>query len=196
MTEEQFLAGMTVDEYVPNIRNYRSFIRDLMGEPNPDPLHVGQLTSATTDLPGPVRATFMSEDWCGDAACNLPVIAALFEQAGIELRIIRSSEDGALKEYYESDGDDHIPAVSVWDGDFVEKVRWIESPASIQVQKSAWKEERPEFMELYQKQKSDTEAAKQFAKLYREFMAQMVEWYREDGWNNVTAEIVSQIVPH
>ena len=196
MTEEQFLAGMTVDEYVPNIRNYRSFIRDLMGEPHPDPLHVGQLTSATTDLPGPVRATFMSEDWCGDAACNLPVIAALFEQAGIELRIIRSSEDSALKEYYESDGDDHIPAVSVWDGGFVEKVRWIESPASIQVQKSAWKEERPEFMELYQKQKSDTKAAKQFAKLYREFMEQMVEWYRENGWNNVTAEIVSQIVPH
>lgn len=178
------------------LRNYRSFVRDLMGTPSVNRIHASQLQAAASELTQPVRASFMSEDWCGDAACNLPAVAALMNTAGIELRVFRGSEDAELKAYYESDGDDHIPAVSIWDGDFAERVRWIEAPASIQVQKAAWKSERPEFMELYGKRDSDPEAAKQFARLYREFMSEMIEWYRTGGWENVTAEIVSQIVPH
>lgn len=196
MTEQQFNAGYAVDDYVNSLRNYRSFVRDLMGTPSVNRIHADQLREAAGGLAQPVRASFMTEDWCGDAACNLPAVAALMNQAGIELRVFRSSEDAELKEHYESDGNDHIPAVSIWDGDFTERVRWIEAPASIQVEKAAWKSERPEFMELYAKRDTDPDAAKQFAKLYREFMTQMIEWYRTGGWDNVTAELVSRIVPH
>jgi len=196
MNEQQFNAGFTPNEYVDSMRNYRSFVRDLMGTPSVNKVHEGQLKSAVKALPGPVRATIMSEDWCGDAACNLATVTALMQNAGIELRVIRGSENAELKDFYESDGDDHIPVISIWDGDFNECARWVEAPASIQVQKAAWKEERPHFMELYGKRQNDPEAAKEFAKMYREFMNEMISWYQTGGWDNVTAEIVSQVIPH
>jgi hypothetical protein len=196
MNEQQFNAGVAPDEYVDSMRNYRSFVRDLMGSPSINKVHAGQLKRAVESSSGPLRATIMTEDWCGDAACNLPAVAALMQSAGIELRIIRGSDDAELKTYYESDGDDHIPVISIWDGEFTELARWIEAPASIQVQKAAWKADRPNFMELYGKRDSDPEAAKEFAKLYREFMNEMISWYQTGGWDNTTAEIVSQVLPH
>jgi hypothetical protein len=135
----------------------------------------------------------MSEDWCGDAACNLPILADLFSRAGIELRVFRGSEQADLKNRYESDGDDHIPVFSVWDANWNELARWIEAPASMDAKKNAWKAERPEFMELYEKQKTDRDAAKQFATMYRSFIEQMVEWYKAGDWNETTRELVERI---
>jgi len=55
--------------------------------------------------------------------------------------------------------------------------------------KDEWKAQRPEFMELYAKQKTDKEAAKQFATMYRSFMEEMAGWYRDGMWDETTREI-------
>ena len=164
-----------------------------MGEAEADSGHVSDLKEATAQRPKPVRVTMMTEDWCGDSACNIPVLDDLFKRAGIEFRVFRGSEETDLKEMYESQGADHIPVVSVWDGSGEELARWIESPHAVGEKKAAWKKEHPEFGELYEKQKTDKDAAKQFASLYRRFIEEMAEWYKSDMWSETTREIVEMV---
>lgn len=194
MDQNEFQQGYDVDTYVRNLRNYRSLVRGLMEQAQASPEHARALAERVSKHPQPVRATVMTEDWCGDAATNLPVLASLFQQAGIDLRIFRGSEHESLKEMYESQGDDHIPVISLWDGDGKEIARWIEAPAKVDERKEAWKAERPDFMKLYEKQKTDKEAAKEFASYYRELLDAMSGWYRDEGlWQETTREVVEAV---
>ncbi len=192
MNQELFETGYSVDDYVRNLRNYRSVVRSLVEEVRADDGHASELAKKSEERGG-LRATMMSEDWCGDAACNLPILADLFQKAGIELRVLRGSEHEELKDRYENEGDDHIPVFSLWDAEWTEVSRWIEAPASMERKKSAWKAEHPEFDELYARSKSDKDAAREFAKLYRAFMDIMIDWYREGDWDETTREVVESV---
>ena len=193
MDQQKFEQGYDVETYVRNLRNYRSMVRGLMEEADASNEHAARLRELAAKHPQPLRATVTTEDWCGDSALNLPALASLFEKAGIELRVFRGSEHEDLKNKYESEGDDHIPVISLWDGEGTELVRWIEAPAAVDTMKNKWKAERPRFMELYEKQKSDKDAAREFAKLYREFMEEMASWYRGGMWEETTREITERL---
>lgn len=190
MDKARFERGYVAETYVNNLRNYRSLVKQLTDQAEADSSHAEALREASAKFEQPLRATMMTEDWCGDSACNTPILADLFDKAGIPFRAFRGSEETELKEMYESEGDDHIPVISLWDGNGTELFRWIEAPLAVQKKKNAWKAERPRFMELYGKQKEDKEAAKQFAALYREFLETMAGWYEADMWSETTREIV------
>lgn len=190
MDDQRFSRGYDPESYVANLRNYRSFVKKLMPEASAAAEHVTRLREAISAAAGPVRATMMTEDWCGDSACNTPILTDFFSRAGVEFRVFRGSEETDLKDTYESEGADHIPVVSVWDGEGREILRWIEAPAAMGKKKDAWKAERPEFMELYKKQKDDPAAAKEFASYYRQFIETMADWYKAGDWNETTREIV------
>ncbi|MFP4331391.1 MAG: thioredoxin family protein [Alkalispirochaetaceae bacterium] len=193
MNDALFSSGYDAPEYVANLRNYRSLVKQLMDEAEADSSHAEELARLAAEYPQPVRATMMTEDWCGDSACNTPILASLFAKADIPFKALRGSEHEPLKEGYEREGTDHIPVISLWDGRWQELVRWVEAPEAVSRKKEQWKAERPEFMELYAKQKSDTDAAKKFASLYREFLETMAEWYRSDLWSETTREIVDKL---
>ena len=193
MDTQTFEQGYDTETYVANLRNYRTFVKRLMGEASANDDHVKALKDATEGLEAPVRATMMTEDWCGDSACNTPVLADLFSRAGIEFRVFRGSEQADLKEKYNSEGATHIPVVSLWDGSGREHVRWIEAPDAVSRKKTEWKAQHPEFNELYEKQKNDKEAAKKFGSLYRQFIEEMAEWYKAGDWDETTREIVEQL---
>jgi hypothetical protein len=193
LDQQTFESGLDIERYVSELRNYRSFVKGLMEEAKAHPQHVEQLKSAASRHPQPVRATVNTEDWCGDWACTLPVLHSLFSGAGIPFRVFRGSEHPAMKERYERDGDDHIPALSLWDGNGNEILRWIEAPARVIKKKDEWEREHPEFQELYKKQDEDKEARKQFAKLYRELLETMADWYRTGMWEETTREIVEKL---
>mgnify|MGYP006289087977 FL=1 len=190
MDKSRFERGYDAETYVNNLRNYRSLVKRLMDEAEADSSHAEGLREAAGGFEQPLRATMMTEDWCGDSACNTPILADLFEKADMPFRAFRGSEESELKEMYESEGDDHIPVVSLWDGNGTELFRWIEAPGAVQKKKDAWKAERPQFMELYKKQQEDKEAAKQFASFYREFLETMAGWYEADMWSETTREIL------
>ncbi|MFP4375375.1 MAG: thioredoxin family protein [Spirochaetaceae bacterium] len=193
MDTQTFETGYDPETYVANLRNYRTFVKRLMGEASARSDHVTALVDAVQGVHAPVRATMMTEDWCGDSACNTPILADLFSRAGIEFRVFRGSEQTDLKQKYNSEGATHIPVVSLWDGSGRELARWIEAPAVVDRKKTAWKKEHPEFTELYDKQKTDTDAAKRFATLYRQFIEEMAEWYMAGDWDETTREIVEQL---
>jgi hypothetical protein len=193
MDTQTFERGYDAETYVANLRNYRTFVKRLMAEAEADEAHVRTLSETAARAEAPVRATMMTEDWCGDSACNVPVLTDLFDKAGIAFGVFRGSEEPDLKEQYESEGATHIPVVSIWDGTGRELARWIEAPEAVDAKKQAWKTEHPEFNELYEKQKTDKDAAKKFAALYREFLETMAEWYRSGDWWETTRELVEQL---
>lgn len=190
-----FDQGYDMDTYVRTLRNYRSLVRGLVEEADASDEHAALLADRASAFGGPVRATVTTEDWCGDSALNLPILASLFRKAGIELRIFRGSEYEQLKRKYESEGDDHIPVLSLWDAGGEELARWIEAPVAVDAMKSEWKAERPDFMVLYEKQKTDRTAAKEFATMYRGFLQEMAGWYRDGMWAETTREVAELLAP-
>jgi len=193
MDWKRFEEGYDVDTYVNGLRNYRSFVRSLMKEAEASGDHVSKVKKAAAEHTSPLFATMMTEDWCGDSACNLPVLSSLFEKADVPFRVFRGSEQPDLEKKYQDDGSDHIPVVSVWDGAGNELVRWVEAPAEMSRRKDEWKSEHPEFMELYRKKDEDKSAAKEFASLYRTFIETMAAWYKEGVWEETTGEVVHKL---
>lgn len=193
MIKMNFKKGIKAKEYLAELRHYRSLVRSLVETAEADPDHVAALKAAVGKFPQPVRATAMSEDWCGDSACNMPILTKLFEGAGIEFTVYHGSEYPELEKYYNDDGVDHIPVISLWDGEGNEIARFVEQPASITPLKNAWKAERPEFMQLYEKKKTDKDAGRMFAKMYRELLEEMGEWYKDGKWKDTTREVVEQL---
>lgn len=184
---------MSPDEYLRNVRNYRSLMRTLAEFAQPDPDHVARLRAAGANA-GVERVSLMTEDWCGDSACNVPILARLFEQAGLPFAIVRGSEMEKLKQRYEDDGDDHIPVVSLWRGDGTEVVRWVEAPEAVQKRKEEWKAAHPEFATLYERRmEGDSAATKEFGRLYRRFLEEMADWYRNGLWSETTREVVEAV---
>ena len=106
------------------------------------------------------------------------------------LLVFIGSEYRELEEHYHGMGVDHIPVLSIWDGEGKEIGRWIEAPAAMVPKKDAWKADHPHFMELYRKRDTDKEAGRQFASLYRQFLEGMADWYLEGVWNETTREVV------
>ena len=190
MIKVDFEKGKKASQYVAELRNYRSLVRALVEAAEADRDHVAALKAAAEKYPQPVRATAMSEDWCGDSACNMPILTKLFEGAEIEFAVFHGSEYPELEKYYNDLGVDHIPVISLWDGEGNEIGRFVEQPASITPLKDAWKAERPEFMELYAKKETDKEAGRSFAKMYRELLEEMGGWYRDGKWEDTTREVV------
>ncbi len=193
MNDTAFLKGYDVSTYLGELRNYRSLVKKLYQRAEPAPEHVTALKHGLAVQVQPVRATVMTEDWCGDSAANLPIIARLMEAAGVELRVLRGSELGELKLYYEGAGVTHIPVVSLWDGEWREIARWVEAPAVVDRKKAAWKDAHPEFIRLYEQRDVDKQAAKQFAQLYRTFLDEMVRWYEGGDWRETTRELVEAL---
>ena len=191
MTQDYFDSGSEIETYLKDVRSYRSLVRSLTKEARVDAAAAAELQKALADHPGPVIATVHTEPWCGDSACNLPILRPLFAAAGIPFRVFDEANHPELKEYYRADGEGHIPVLSLWDGQGHEIGRWVEAPAAVQPLKQQWKAEHPRLMELYPLKADDPEAEKEFARLYRSFLEDMAIWYREGMWEETVKEIVA-----
>lgn len=75
----------------------------------------------------------LSEDWCGDAANTLPVVARLAEAAGWDLRVLSRDANPDLMEGHLTGGKSRsIPVVIVYDEHFREVGWWGPRPEELQ----------------------------------------------------------------
>ena len=80
-----------------------------------------------------VRLLALSEDWCGDAANSLPVIARLAESLpGTELRVLRRDENLPLMDRFLTGGSRSIPIVLILGSGGEVLRRWGPRPAPLQ----------------------------------------------------------------
>ncbi len=82
MIQEIKEKGFEPGAYISNVRNYRSLMKKLFDEADADTSHLDRLAEAAASR-NVSFASLMTEDWCGDSACNVPILTKLFEQAEI-----------------------------------------------------------------------------------------------------------------
>lgn len=84
-------------------------------------------------VPGEWRLLVISEDWCGDAANTVPVVAALAGAApNLEARIVKRDENPELMDLYLTGSSRSIPVAVVLDANFRPHGYWGPRPAELQ----------------------------------------------------------------
>lgn len=114
----------------------------------------------------------ISENWCGDAAQSLPVLAAIEKtsQGKIQMRIAYRDSNPALMDAHLTNGSRSIPVLVQLDGQFGLMGTWGPRPAVAQKQVMAWIASGTPFMEYAEK---------------------LHKWYTEDKQQSIQAEIAA-----
>ena len=98
------------------------------------------IAARLADLPGPRRVLVLTEDWCGDAARIVPVLAAVCEAAGgrVEHRYLESDDHPETIGRYLTHGGRAIPLAVVHDEHGACLGTWGPRPAAL-TQKYRWR---------------------------------------------------------
>jgi len=126
-------------------------------------------------LPGPRRVLVLTEDWCGDAARSVPVLARAVEAApGSELRVLDIESNPGLIDRHLSRGARAIPVAVVQDEDGGDLGWWGPRPAALQT--------------LLRERLAELGPPAPEAK--GEFYAPVLRWYRTDAGRTVLDEFL------
>lgn len=129
VTQERFMSGMTYADYKAQMTRNRERLEDnerTVELPADDLAFFAQ-------LPEPLHALAIVEDWCGDVIANLPVLGRLAEESGkIDLRVFLRDQNLDLIDQYLNGGlYRSIPVFVFFDQSFRELGHWIERPARV-----------------------------------------------------------------
>jgi hypothetical protein len=97
-----------------------------------------RLRAAGEAITDPQIWMLLSEDWCGDSAFALPVIAAAADSASVELRILRRDEYPEVMDAYLTNGTRSIPKLVAFDLSGEELFSWGPRPAALIRQREVW----------------------------------------------------------
>ncbi|REA58639.1 thioredoxin family protein [Dyadobacter luteus] len=113
----------------------------------------------------------LTEAWCGDAAQNIPVLAAAaLSNPSITVKLLLRDENPELMDAYLTNGGRSIPKLIAVDHEFNELFTWGPRPAGAQ--------------ELMLQQKANP------AKSLKEFVEDIQRWYIADKTESVQKEMV------
>jgi len=112
----------------------------------------GELKNAIAQAPA-ARWVVITEGWCGDAAFNLPLVAALEKAVPekVQLRIFLRDTNLELMDAYLTDGGRSIPKLIVLSKELEELGVWGPRPEPLQTLMKEWKAEGLGLKELIPK---------------------------------------------
>jgi len=126
VTKEQFKQGMTLDQYLAQMgTNKDKFVEFLQT------IKVTPEDKQALDKYGKkLNVLVITEDWCGDALYNVPVLAKMVEgNPNIEMRIFLRDKNKELMDQYLNQGMYRsIPVFAFFDENMKEVARFIERP--------------------------------------------------------------------
>ena len=129
VTRERFAQGMTFPQYLDqmgtNKETFVKFLNEIRIRPE-DRAALGKLGRK-------LKCLVITEDWCGDALYNVPVVAKLVEgNPDIEMRVFLRDKNPDLMDQYLNHGlYRSIPVVAFFDEQMNELGRFIERPPKI-----------------------------------------------------------------
>ena len=130
------------------------------------------LKAAVNQIKTPQTWYILTEAWCGDAAQNIPVLAAMAKlNPLINLKLLLRDENPDLMDRYLTNGGKSIPKLIVVDEDLNEILNWGPRPAGAQ-----------HMMELYKENP---------VKSFKEFAEDIHRWYAADKTQSVQKELLS-----
>jgi hypothetical protein len=128
VTRERFAQGMTFQQYLDqmgtNKETFVKFLSEIKVRPED--------RQALDKLGKKLRVMVITEDWCGDALYNVPVLAKLVEgNPNIEMRVFLRDKNPDLMDQYLNNGMYRsIPVFAFFDENMNEVARFIERPAA------------------------------------------------------------------
>lgn len=126
VTKERFKQGMTLDQYLAQMGTNKEKFVEFLGE-----IKIGPEDKQALDKLGKkLNVLVITEDWCGDALYNVPVLAKMVEgNPNIEMRIFLRDKNPDLMDQYLNQGlYRSIPVFAFFDESMNEVARFIERP--------------------------------------------------------------------
>jgi hypothetical protein len=129
VTRERFEQGMTFQQYLDqmgtNKETFTKFLSEIVIRPEDK--------EALAKLGKKLKVMVITEDWCGDALYNVPVLAKLVEgNPNIETRVFLRDKNADLMDQYLNQGMFRsIPVFAFFDENMNEVARLLERPAKI-----------------------------------------------------------------
>ena len=129
VTRERFEQGMTFQQYLDqmgtNKETFTKFLSEIKIRPEDK--------EALAKLGKKLKVMVITEDWCGDALYNVPVLAKLVEgNPNIETRVFLRDKNADLMDQYLNQGMFRsIPVFAFFDENMNEVARLIERPGKI-----------------------------------------------------------------
>ncbi|MDQ7040403.1 MAG: thioredoxin family protein [Rhodothermus sp.] len=115
----------------------------------------------------------LTEDWCGDSAYSLPIIAeASRRNALIQLRILRRDENLDIMDLYLTRGARSIPKLVAFAEEGTELFTWGPRPAEAQALRDRLRAEGMDARALSQA---------------------LIDWYEAGGWQQVDTELAERL---
>src|SRR2546427_9873355 len=126
VTPERFQQGMTFEQYLNQMGTNKDQFTRFQNEIEIRP----EDKTALAKLGKKLKVLVITEDWCGDALYNLPVLAKMVEgNPNIELRIFLRDKNPDLTDQYLNQGIYRsIPVFAFFDEGMNELARFIERP--------------------------------------------------------------------
>jgi hypothetical protein len=129
VTRERFAQGMTFQQYLDqmgtNKETFVKFLSEIKVRPED--------RQALDKLGKKLRVMVITEDWCGDALYNVPVLAKLVEgNPNIEMRVFLRDKNPDLMDQYLNNGMYRsIPVFAFFDENMNEVARLLERPPKV-----------------------------------------------------------------
>lgn len=129
VTRERFEQGMTLQQYLDQMGTNKDAFTRFLSEIEIKP----EDRQALAKLGKKLKVLVITEDWCGDALYNVPVLAKLVEGSpNVELRVFLRDKNPDLMDQYLNRGMFRsIPVFAFFDGNMNEVARFIERPPKV-----------------------------------------------------------------
>ncbi len=130
------------------------------------------------NLPGRRHMLVLAEDWCGDAASLVPVLARMADEVPelLDLRVVKRDENLDIMDAHLTHGGRAIPLAIVYDDEMRELGSWGPRPGPAQ---ATFREKNREFKEGRLTNKG--------ADVYRPIL----KWYRQDRGRHMVDEVLN-----
>jgi hypothetical protein len=188
MDAAQWDAGLPFDAYLAQMTMFQPVMRRRLDSV--------QLRPDERDALGRhgqvAHVLVMTEDWCGDAVLNAPIVMRIAEALPVaDLRVFVRTAAPELNAHYAGRGIIAIPVVTFLDADFRELATWVERPRAADLLRVEWMAANPDF-DLTRKPADLTpdERAFRVSKL-KELLAAMEAWYDGGVQSDTVAEILA-----
>ncbi len=128
-----------------------------------------RLARALAAIEQPQLWMVLTEDWCGDSAYSLPILAEAARRSPlVTLRILRRDENLDIMDLYLTRGTRSIPKLVAFAEDGTELFTWGPRPAEAQALRDRLRAEGADARQLSQA---------------------LIDWYEAGGWQQVDAEL-------
>lgn len=190
LTPEIFESALAWGSYLSSMNEHREISNTLYEDARIEPQMKRRFAELAESHGGELSISALTEDWCGDSAVTLPIVARLAEEIPeIRFRVLIGKRFPELQSAYKEDGFESIPVLSLFDSSWRELGRWMERPKSANERVKAWITGQPRIAQL--RRSEDPEEIRELKAIFAGLVEEMADWYRNGLWEEVLEEIAA-----